>query len=282
MSPYSWIFTHVVEAHRPGTAPRCGPTDGDLRVGEHRRRHEPVVGRAAARPGAGGCAATTLASWLATCLSWNGELASPSAKMPSTEVRCWSSTSTRPSRSASTPAFSRSSRSPLGMRPVATSRRSPAHGRAVDERQRDSRRVLPRGRDLHGRGARPSGRSASSREALGHRLVLVAQQQPAAADHRHPGAERGEHVRELGRDVPAADDHEPLGHVVDAHDRVRRVVRHVAERIGDPRAAAGRDHDAVGGELGLLARSISTAICFGPVNRAWPSYRVTFALRRAR
>ncbi len=27
---------------------------------------------------------------------------------------------------------------------------------------------------------------------------------------------------------------------------------------------------------------ISTVICFGPVNRAWPSYRVTFALRCAR
>ena len=61
------------------------------------------------------------ASWLATCLSWSGELTSPSAHTPSAEVRWNSSTTTRPVEATSTPADARPRRSELGVRPVATS-----------------------------------------------------------------------------------------------------------------------------------------------------------------
>ena len=40
---------------------------------------------------------------------------------------------------------------------------------------------------------------------------------------RHPGAQRGEHVRELGGNETAADDHQMLGHFGDAHDGVAGV-----------------------------------------------------------
>ena len=105
------------------------------------------------------------------------------------------------------------------MRPAATSSTSPATVVPSIERQRDARVVVAGGRDLLAEVDVPAVARLAG-EALRHRLVLVAHQEPAAADDRHTGAERGEHVRELGRDVPAPDDHEVLGNLVDAHDRV--------------------------------------------------------------
>ena len=72
-------------------------------------------------------------------------------------------------------------------------------------------------------------------EPLGHRLVLAAQHRRAPPDHRHGAAERGEHVRELRGDVARAQDDQPLGQGVDAHHRVRGVERHPRLR-DDPSA----------------------------------------------
>ena len=62
------------------------PTAGDLRMREHRVRAPPVVGRPQVVGVERGCGVTTFASWLATCLSMYGELMSPSAQTPGTDV----------------------------------------------------------------------------------------------------------------------------------------------------------------------------------------------------
>ena len=126
--------------------------------------------------------------------------------MPRAVVRWYSSTTTLPSRT-STPANSASSRSPLGIRPVATSSAS-----ACNVAPLSIVRVMPE----------PSWLAPTTLQWLwiSHFLDAMSvnrshtvssqclQQRAAADDQRHARAERREGVGELGGDEAAADDDE--------------------------------------------------------------------------
>ena len=147
--------------------------------------------------------------------------------MPRAVVRWNSSTTTWPFAFTFTPAFSASSRSPLGTRPVATSSVSPRTFEPSLQRDLDAVADLPGVGQLVVVADLPlPGRDVGET----HRdVVVVAAQQGAAPDHqRHVAAECGEDVGELARDEPAADDDQALGHVVDAHDGVAGVIGHPA------------------------------------------------------
>ena len=72
---------------------------------------------------------------------------------------------------------------------------------------------------------------------------------------RHVHAERREDVRHLGGDEAAADDREPFGQRVDAHDRVGGVEGHagLGDDVGHDGVGAGGDDDLVGGQRLLAA-----------------------------
>src|SRR2546423_15068286 len=64
---------------------------------------------------------------------------------------------------------------------------------------------------------------------------------------RHAAAERTEDVCHFTRDVAAAHDDQMIGKIVEAHDRVRRVIPHAIETIGyrEARPRTGGDDDLV-------------------------------------
>ena len=104
------------------------------------------------RRGESGCSrlcATTLASWLATCLSWYGELDVAEREDP-VDGGALLVVDHDPAVAGrrAMPGLARSSRSPLGMRPAATSSTSPRTTRAVGQLERDLRRSPRGGGDL--------------------------------------------------------------------------------------------------------------------------------------
>ena len=172
------------------------------------------------------------------------------ANTPSAGVRWCSSTTIRPSGWVGMPAAGRSSRSPLGRRPVATSSRSPRTTAPSARSSTTSRSAVAA--DPHGFGAQVHVPPVAGqrREPLGDGLVLAAQHRAAAPDDRHRAAEGREDVRELRGDVARPEDDQALGQRVDAHHGVGGVEGHARlrddRRDGGP--AAGGDHDPVGRE----------------------------------
>ena len=170
--------------------------------------------------------------------------------MPRAVVRWYSSTTTWPSSVTSTPASFASSRSPLGIRPVATSTTSACTVEPSSSSSVDSGRVGAAAGDVAVAADLPLARGDVG-EALADVVVAVRQQRRAAQDDRHAGAQRGEHVRELRGDETAADDHQVLGHLGDAHDGVAGVDLNpaVGDRRRNHRPRPGRDHHLIGREL---------------------------------
>ena len=107
--------------------------------------------------------------------------------------------------------------------PVATSSMSPRTVEPSWHRQLDAVAVRRASRDFVVVADRPLlGRDVGE----AHRdVVVVTAQQRAAPDHqRHAAAQRREDVRELACDEAAADDDQVLGHVGDPHDGVAGVI----------------------------------------------------------
>ena len=92
-------------------------------------------------------------------------------------------------------------------------------------------------------------------EHPGHVVVLGGEQRVLGLHLHDLGAERREHVGELAADVPAAEDAEPAGELVDPHHVVARVGVDVGQAgdVGHHRPAAGGDHDLVGRDVGRAA-----------------------------
>ena len=88
-------------------------------------------------------------------------------------------------------------------------------------------------------------------ELVRDRLVVLAEQDRAAVDLGDSGAQRGEHVGELGGHIAATHDHHPLGQLLEPHHRVAGVVLHLVESgyLGHGGPAPCCDHDLVGGDL---------------------------------
>ena len=88
------------------------------------------------------------------------------------------------------------------------------------------------------------------RDPLAHRRILLAQHARSSGDDRDGGTERLEDVAEFGGDEPGAEDREPIGHPVDAHDRVGGVCANLVDAgdRGHVRAGAGGEHESVRGD----------------------------------
>ena len=215
-------------------------------------------GGAASRPrSTARLCATIRASWLATCLSWWADETSPRAQTPGAVARSWSSTTSRPSSCTSRPAAAGSSRSVLGTRPTASSTTSASTWLGPPGPVRPIRQTSPT-RSADGRGRRQPHVVAVPGDlgvALGDLDLVVAQQGLAALHLGHGHAERGEHVRHLAGDEPAADDGHPGREGVEAHhgvggvDAVLGVGRAQAVDVEADGVAAGRDDEPVGGDL---------------------------------
>ena len=172
--------------------------------------------------------------------------------MPRAVVRWYSSTTTWPSRSPSTPASSASSRSPLGTRPVATSSTSPRTVEPSSQRRASTPSPSwPRaghlavvadlpllGRDV---GEPLADVVVVPRSSVLPRIISVT---------RLPSAEKM--WANSHGDEAAADDDQMLRHVGDPHDGVAGVVAAHRSRLiasGTDGARARGDHHLIGGEL---------------------------------
>ena len=194
--------------------------------------------------------------------------------MPSALVRWYSSTTTRPCSSTPTrrwrpgsagPSWN-AARSPTSscpprlVAPVGRDRaRTPSPSRSTRVGFRVEAHVVPPLGDLGEPVRRPRGPRAAAAGRTGH-------------DQRHLDAVRREHVGELGRDEPAADDHQPRGQLVDPHDRVARCGSRTSSSPGMDGtigAAAGRRDELVCGDWSHRSLS-STVSSVTPVNRPVP------------
>ena len=185
----------------------------------------------------------TDASWLATCLSWYSLAMSPIAHTPSTAVRMCSSTTIVPWWWHVEPAD-------LDVEQVAVGLAAGRHEQFVDldhlTRAMD-RDVVADAFDLGGQVLEVE--VDALREQLGEALrdvfVLGSQQHFGAVEDRHLGTQPREHVAHLDGDVTAADDAEPVGQRVEAHDRVRGVESGLdqARYRRDHRPGTGCDED---------------------------------------
>ena len=88
-------------------------------------------------------------------------------------------------------------------------------------------------------------------ETLADRVVTMGEHCCATQHDRHAGSQRGEHVCELRGDETAADDHQMLGQFRDPHDGVAGVMGDAAveDRRRHGRAGPGGEYHLRGGEL---------------------------------